>query len=91
METPAEIRERWRYLRDLLIDQLARFESGALQMHSSDANVSAAAITGLKRQILDFDEMIGYLAINTNPGDTVTLTVYRNGQILELPVTLTSR
>ena len=38
---------------------MARFESGALQMHSSDTNVSAAAITGLKRQILDFDEMIG--------------------------------
>jgi hypothetical protein len=59
METPAEIRERWRYLRDLLIDQLGRFESGALQMHSGDENVSAGAIAKLKRDIKDFDELIG--------------------------------
>lgn len=49
-------------------------------------------ITAINGQpILDFDEMIGYLAINTNPGDTITLTVYRSGQALEVPVTLTSR
>jgi len=58
METPSEIRERWRYLRDLLIDQLARFESGALQMHASDLDVSPSAIASLKRQILDFDQLI---------------------------------
>jgi hypothetical protein len=58
METPAEIRERWRYLRDLLIEQLGRFESGALQLHSQDANVSLGAIARLKRNIQDFDELI---------------------------------
>jgi len=58
METPAEIRQRWCYLRDLLIEQLARFESGALQMHTADVNVSANAIKKLKRNILDFDELI---------------------------------
>jgi hypothetical protein len=58
METPAEIRERWRYLRDLLIDQLSRFETGLLQMHASDENISAAAITTLKQNIQDFDELI---------------------------------
>lgn len=58
METPAEIRERWRYLRDLLIEQLGRFEAGTLQMHSADVNVSASAITTLKRHIKDFDELI---------------------------------
>jgi hypothetical protein len=58
METPAEIRERWRYLRDLLIEQLSRFESGLLQLHSSDVNVSPEVIVRLKREILDFDEMI---------------------------------
>jgi S1-C subfamily serine protease len=47
------------------------------------------AING--RPVTDFDEMIGYLAINTNPGDTITVTVYRNGQVLQLPVTLTNR
>lgn len=58
MESPEEIRTRWRYLRDLLIEQLARFESGVLQLHSNDENVSPAAIAKLKQHILDFDELI---------------------------------
>ncbi|MGH6987355.1 MAG: hypothetical protein ACRED9_11030 [Caulobacteraceae bacterium] len=58
METPAEIRDRWRYLRDLLIEQLDRFESGAMQMHSNDENVSAGAIVMIKRHIKEFDELI---------------------------------
>jgi hypothetical protein len=58
METQAEIVTRWRYLRDLLIDQLARFESGTLQMHSDDVNVSTGAITRIKENILDFDRLI---------------------------------
>lgn len=58
METPAEIRERWRYLRDLLITQLDRFEVGSMQMHSDGENVSAGAIGMLKRHIKEFDEMI---------------------------------
>ena len=58
METPAEIRERWAYLRDLLIDQLARFESGALRMTTAGDDVSAGAIAKLKRNIQDFDELI---------------------------------
>ncbi len=39
----------------------------------------------------DFEEMIGYLALYTEPGDTITLTVYRDGEVLELPLTLVSR
>jgi hypothetical protein len=58
METPEEIRTRWRYLRDLLIEQLGRFEDGSLQLHSDDENVSVGAILKLKRHILDFDELI---------------------------------
>lgn len=58
METPEDIRGRWSYLRDLLLQQLERFESGALQVHSHDENVSPAAIVTLKRNILDFDQMI---------------------------------
>ena len=58
METPAEIRERWRYLRDLLIDQLERFETGVLKLHAGDKDVSAKAIATLKQNILDFDVMI---------------------------------
>lgn len=41
--------------------------------------------------VKDFDELIGWLAVNTNPGDTITLTVYRSGQTLQLPLTLVER
>jgi hypothetical protein len=59
METEGEIRARWRYLRDLLIDQLGRFENGTLQLHANDVDVSSGAIATLKRHILDFDQLIG--------------------------------
>ena len=58
METPEEIRVRWRYLRDLLIEQLGRFESGALRMHEAGVNVSTDAIWLLKQNIQDFDALI---------------------------------
>lgn len=58
METSAEIRHRWRYLRELLIEQLGRFESGALQMHTAGVDVSPEVIERLKKEILEFDGMI---------------------------------
>ena len=58
METDAEIAARWRYLRQLLIEQLGKFESGELQMHSGVDNVSAGAIERLKREIEEFDGLI---------------------------------
>jgi hypothetical protein len=58
MDTPEEVRVKWRYLRDLLIDQLSRFESGAMQMHSAGENTSAGAISVLKQNIADFDTLI---------------------------------
>lgn len=58
METQAEIRDRWCYLRDLLIEQLGQFESGALQVRANNIDVSAGAIAELKKNILDFDSLI---------------------------------
>lgn len=58
MESPEEIRARWAYLRDLLIEQLGRFEAGVLQLHSNNEDVSDGAIARLKRHIQDFDELI---------------------------------
>lgn len=43
MHSAAEIRERWTYLRDLLIEQLKRLEDGLLQVHAGDLSVSPAA------------------------------------------------
>lgn len=58
METPEEIRIRWRYLRDLLIEQLGHFESGVVQMHEAGLNVSSDAVWVLKQNIQEFDELI---------------------------------
>lgn len=58
MESPAEIEERWRLQRDLLVQQLTRFETGAHAIHADAGDISAAAIAKLKRHILDFDQLI---------------------------------
>ncbi|MEM9953711.1 MAG: trypsin-like peptidase domain-containing protein [Chloroflexota bacterium] len=65
---------------------------------ASNAGLQSASQTGVDiitavegRPIADFDELIGYLSIQTAPGDTVNFTVYRNGQIFQVPVTLSER
>ena len=45
-------------MRDLLLEQLSRFESGDLRLHANDVDVSAGAIAKLKQNILDFDTRI---------------------------------
>ena len=59
METELEIANRWRYLRNLLQEQLAQFEAGTLQIHEGTENVSGTAIERLKQEIEDFDGLIG--------------------------------
>lgn len=58
METPADIRRRWSYLRGLLIEQLSRFEDGSYQITSDSKDVSVEAIYQLRDAIRDFDELI---------------------------------
>lgn len=58
METDAEIVQRWRDLRTMLIQQLDMFETGALTLRSNGVNISASAIGDLKRSILEFDALI---------------------------------
>jgi len=43
------------------------------------------------REVKTFSEMLGYLVNNTSVGQTVTLTVLRDGGSLEIPVTLGAR
>ncbi len=38
-----------------------------------------------------YQDLTGYLVTETSPGDIVTLTILRDGEQLEVPVTLTSR
>jgi hypothetical protein len=58
MEIQAEVIQRWRDLRTMLINQLDMFETGALTLRSNGVNKSAEAITDLKRSILEFDALI---------------------------------
>jgi len=41
--------------------------------------------------VVQMPDLISYLEANTQPGSTVTLSVWRNGQTLDLPVTLQER
>jgi S1-C subfamily serine protease len=43
------------------------------------------------RPIKTFDEMLSYLVVYKGPGDTVTLTILRGDQTLDIPVTLGAR
>jgi S1-C subfamily serine protease len=43
------------------------------------------------RDVRKIDDVLGYLQQATQVGDTVTLTVWRDGQIIEIPVTLGAR
>lgn len=58
METDAEVAQRWRDLREMLIQQLDMFESGALTLRSNGVNISVNAMADLRRSILEFDALI---------------------------------
>jgi hypothetical protein len=58
METQQQIVQRWHDLREMLIQQLDMFETGALTLRSNGVNVSAPAIADLKHSILEFDALI---------------------------------
>ena len=58
METQAEIVQRWRDLRTMLIQQRDMFETGALTLRSNGVNISADAVGDLGRSILEFDALI---------------------------------
>jgi hypothetical protein len=57
-QSRAQIIQRWRDLREMLIQQLDMFESGGLTLRSNNADVSSSAIKDLKKNILEFDAMI---------------------------------
>ena len=51
--------QRWRDLREMMVAQLEMFESGRLTLKTAGVDVSPDAISGLKRDILEFDALIG--------------------------------
>ncbi|HEY3475205.1 MAG TPA: PDZ domain-containing protein, partial [Anaerolineales bacterium] len=49
-------------------------------------------ITAIDGQPVEtFDDLLSYLTTNKSPGDTVVLTVLRDGQTMDITVTLGSR
>jgi hypothetical protein len=58
MESPAEVVQRWRDLRAMMMQQLDMFESGALILRSNGVNISEEAMADLRRSILEFDALI---------------------------------
>ena len=68
-------------------------EKAGLQAAPVDANGNPTAagdiITGVDgKPVTRFEDLISYLAGNTQPGQTVTLNVLRNGQEVPVKVTL---
>lgn len=61
-------------------------QSGAYDYSTSDI---ITAING--RPLLGFDSLVSYLAKYTKPGDTITLSIIRDGAKMDINVVLTSR
>ncbi len=64
-------------------------ERGGLLSATDNSVDIITAINGVP--VTGFNMLIGYLSINTRPGDDVNLTVYRNGQFVTLDVKLDAR
>ena len=62
---------------------------GGLRTISNSSVDVVTAIDG--RPVMNMSMLIGYLASNTAPGQTVTMTIYRDGALIDLNITLASR
>lgn len=72
----------------------ARLQAGLEQVEyaGGDLLLGGDIIVAIENQVVrDSDDLIGYLALETSVGDTVTLTVMRDGSEQQVPVTLEAR
>jgi 2-alkenal reductase len=61
-------------------------------INGQEIQIGGDVITAINgTQIKSMQDLISYLALNAKPGDKVTLTILRNGQTMQVPVTLASR
>lgn len=76
--------------RGVVISELGRGRGGSPAAAGGlEINDIIVAVDG--RTVNNFGELIAYLSIETAPGDTVTVTVLRDGDPLEFAVTLGER
>lgn len=70
----------------------AGIRAGETTTSITGLNAGGDLITALDGQpIASFDELLSFLVTNKSPGDTVVLTVLRNGQPVDITVTLGTR
>ena len=63
--------------------------SGTVTLDGRTVDVGGDVITAIDgTPVLTFDDLLIYLSLNTSPGQTVTLTILRNGETLDVEVTL---
>jgi len=71
---------------------IAGIRAGETTTSISGLNAGGDLITALDGQpIASFDELLSYLVTNKSPGDNVVLTVLRDGQPVDITVTLGTR
>ena len=59
------------------------------RVRGSDIPTNSDIIVAINQQMIrDIDDLVAYLVENTSPGDKVVLTIVRDGQTLDLDVTL---
>jgi 2-alkenal reductase len=69
-----------------------RGSSGSTTINGRDVETGGDVITAVDGQpMTTFEDLLVYLALNTQPGQKVTLTIIRNGQSQDVPVTLEKR
>jgi 2-alkenal reductase len=70
----------------------AGIKAGTIPTSNPNLNAGGDIIIGFDgKPISTFDELLGLLTSNKSPGDTVVLTVLRDGQTMDITVTLGTR
>jgi len=62
------------------------------QLNGQTVNIGGDIITAIDGQPVNrFEDLLAYLFVHAEPGQTIKLTIYRDGKTLDVPVTLTAR
>ncbi len=70
----------------------AGLQAGTLPTRFQGLNAGGDLITAINGvEIRSFSDLLNYLVTHTSPGDTVNLSILRNGKTISIPVELTAR
>lgn len=72
--------------------ELAGIKAGEIPTRSERINAGGDLIVAFDgKPISNFDQLLSFLYLNKSPGDTVILTVLREGETIDIPVNLGTR